>query len=85
MATQEELNTQLQQIDTAIARIISGEAVTEFEVGSGISKRRYKYQEITVENLQKERRRVLSDLTELSGSEPTFRKSSRMQLTHRKV
>lgn len=85
MTTLDDLNEQLLQIDCVIAKTLRGEAVTEFEIGSGSSNRKYKYQEVTLEALQKERARLLGEIAQLTNDEPLFRKSSRMQLLHRKI
>ena len=85
MSTLDELNEQLLQIDCIIAKTLRGEAVTEFEIGSGSSNRKYRYNEVSLENLQKERARILAEINQLTSGEASFRKSSRMQLLHRKI
>lgn len=85
METLPELQAQLLAINTAIQRLLAGETLSEFEIGSGSSSRRYKYGEVTLEDLKEEKTRILNAIEVLSEVEPSFRKSSRMQTVYRKV
>lgn len=85
METLEELQTKLLVVNNAIQKTLAGERITRFETGSGASSRTYEYEEVSLETLNKERFRILSNIQSLSVSEPTFRTSSRMQLTYRKI
>jgi hypothetical protein len=53
-----ELQAELTTVVSAISSIISGKRLTHLEIGTGFSKRVYKYQEITLDFLQAERLRL---------------------------
>lgn len=84
MATLEELQIDLQRVNTAIAQLISGERIAEFRIGNGAGLRVYRYSEVTLPMLKLERDRLVTELAALQDDEPTFRKSSRMQSTYSK-
>jgi len=85
METLQSLQTKLLTVDSAIQKVIAGERITRFEIGSGASARTYQYEEVSLEVLNTERARLLSGIQNLTYVEPSFRKSSRMQLTYRKI
>ena len=84
MATLEELQTDLNRVNTAIAQLISGERVAEFRIGNGAGTRVYRFSEVTLPMLKSERDRLLSEIAALNEETPTFRNSSRMQTTYSK-
>lgn len=85
MESLQELNAELLRLNTAIQRIIAGETLTEFEIGSGSSARRYRYGEVNLELLRKEKNLVISKIEALSETPAAFRKSSFMLTIHRKI
>lgn len=84
METLEELNTQLLLVNTAIQRLIGGENITEFNIGSGSSSRKYTFSEVNLDNLNSEKSTILRKIDNLSGTEVTFRESSFMQTVYKK-
>jgi len=85
METLAELQTQLLLVNTAIQKLIAGDTLVEFEVGSGSSARRYKKGEVNLTMLNTEKARILSGIQSLTASEPTYRTSSHMQTVYRKI
>jgi len=85
METLEDLQTQLLLVNTAIARLIAGETITKFEVGSGSSARTYEYGEVSLENLNEEKQRISLDIQAAEGSSVAYRATSRMQTVWRKI
>lgn len=84
METLEELNAQLLIVNAAIAKLYNGETLTLLELGTGESRRKYQFAEVSIENLQREKSRILKAIEALSNTEVGFRGSSRMQTAWRK-
>ena len=85
MATLEELKTDLQLVNDAYKRLLSGESVTQLIVGTGVTKRQYTFAEITPALLLAEKKRLEGEIANLQGTEPVFSKHSRMQTTWSKT
>ena len=75
METEQELQAQLLIVNAAIEKLIKGERPSHVEIGSGGYKRVYKFSEITLENLQRERALIQQKLLNLQSltEEPTYR------------
>lgn len=75
MESEQELQAQLLVVNTAISKLIAGERPSHVEVGSGGYKRVYKFSEVTLENLQRERTIIQQKLANLESltQEPTYR------------
>ena len=75
MESEQELQAQLLVVNTAISKLIAGERPSHVEVGSGGYKRVYKFSEVTLENLQRERTIIQQKLVNLESltQEPTYR------------
>jgi hypothetical protein len=80
-----ELQASLITVNTAIGKLIAGEQLTQLKIGIGPASTLYQFSEITLENLNKEKTRILKLIAGLSAEIVTFRASSRMQTVHRKV
>lgn len=82
--TEEKLQEQLLVVNSAIQRLIAGETIQEFSLSSGGMHRKYRYGEVTLEALQKEKSMLLVKLNEITFS-PKYRPSSVMQTIYRKL
>ena len=82
--TVEELQADLVIVNNATSELIQGKRVSRFRIGSGTSIREYQFGEVTIERLQLGRTRILSEISNLTASEPTFRTSSVMQAVYNK-
>jgi hypothetical protein len=80
-----ELQANLITVNTAIGKLIAGEQLTQLRIGIGPASTLYQFSEITLENLNKEKTRILKLIAGLSSETVTFRTSSVMQTTHRKL
>lgn len=84
METTETLNEDLLRVNTALQRLIAGEAVREFEVGTGSAMRRYKYGEVTLEALRAERDAITQRIKGLNKQVADFRPAY-MNTSYRKL
>lgn len=73
------LQAQKLKVDSAISQLINGEKILEFEIGSGATRRKYKYGEVSIEALQTERARLIADIAMQTGETQTFRTTSVMR------
>lgn len=62
-----DVQTELTTVSAAIQDMIAGKRITELRVGSGDFARLYRYQEITLENLQAIRDALIQELADLNG------------------
>jgi hypothetical protein len=61
-------------VNVAISDLLSGKRITELDIGSGTFKRRYKFAEITLDNLYMLRNEYRSIIANLQPSiKPVFR------------
>lgn len=69
METEQELQQQLLQINTALQQLISGERITRVEVGSPEFRKVFEHAEVTIEALQNERNTVQRKLKLFSAED----------------
>ena len=62
-----DVHTELTTVSAAIQDMIAGKRITELRVGSGDFARLYRYQEITLNNLQAIRDELIQELADLNG------------------
>ena len=62
-----DVQTELTTVSAAIQDMIAGKRITELRVGSGDFARLYRYQEITLNNLQAIRDELIQELADLNG------------------
>lgn len=81
-----ELQQELTTVEAAISLLITGKRVTHLEIGTGLSKRIYKYAEITLDALQSEKARIISEMSSLEGTTvlPKFQEFTTIPLTMNK-
>lgn len=85
MVTIEELQADLQLVNDAYRRLLSGESVTQLIIGTGTTKRQYTFAEITPTLLLAEKKRLGAEIANLQGTDPVFSKYSRIQTTWSKT
>jgi hypothetical protein len=72
--TLQEASDQLTQVQIAISDLISGKRLSELSIGSGATERKYKYSEITIDNLVVLRNELRSIINALQPDvKPIFR------------
>jgi hypothetical protein len=80
-----EAQAQLTQVNIAIQDIIMGKAINEIKFGSGEFSRWYKFQDVTLEQLQAYRRELMNIINSLTPDvRPIFRVNSCIPLVVRK-
>lgn len=76
-----EVQAELNTVNSAIQQLIAGTRLTELRVGSGDFARLYRYQEISLDNLQAIRDELLQELANLNQEDGLqFRKMSSVLL-----
>jgi len=76
MKTKQQLEQDLIAIDNAISKLISGEKLRKFSIGSGDFINTYEYHEITYDMLMKLRKITLQELAVLCPQTIKYRQSS---------
>jgi hypothetical protein len=76
-----EVQAELNTVNSAIQQLIAGTRLTELRVGSGDFARLYRYQELSLDNLQAIRDELLQELAALNQEDGLkFRKMSNVLL-----
>lgn len=83
--TVNELNTQLNTVNTAITKLLNSEQLTRLEVGTGINRTVYQFSEINLDNLTNLKDEILKKLAALNSEETKFRRSSAMRTAWSKL
>lgn len=75
--TLQQAEANLLTVNVAISDLLQGKRITELDIGSGTFKRRYKYAEITLDNLYTLRNEYRTIIANLQPSvKPIFRSNS---------
>ena len=86
--TREEIQLDIDTCLVALADLRAGKQIAEFIVGTGDSQRRYKYNAVTAEDLQRDLnlfRRELQALGDPEGAPMTFRRHTSLAITIPKI